>query len=83
MLEDFRLPRFIKGWMRQEIRSRGSSRIRNVPGYELAHRRGREAAKGFDHLASPSMPQLEELHGLQHHFDDFGRRSARSDVFVD
>jgi hypothetical protein len=49
--------------------------IRNPPGKDLAHSRGREAAKGYDHVESPSHLQDRDLHRLQHKFDDFGRKN--------
>lgn len=67
-----------RGWIRQEQNaiSRGNrSTIRVPPGKELAHARGREAAKGFSHTKSPSSMQSRELHRTQHKFDDFGRKN--------
>jgi hypothetical protein len=65
-----------RGWIRQEQNSidRGQrSSIRNPPGKDLAHTRGREAAKGYSHTESPSNLQDRDLHRTQHRFDDFGR----------
>ena len=39
----------------------------------LVHTSGREAAKGYDHLESPSNLQNTDLHRIQHSFDDYGR----------
>jgi RHS repeat-associated protein len=66
-----------RGWIRQEMNSieRGQrSTIRNPPGKDLAHERGREAAKGYDY--SHSNLQDRDLHRLQHKYDDFGRANA-------
>jgi RHS repeat-associated protein len=66
-----------RGWIKQEMNSieRGHrSRIRNPPGKELAHERGREAAKGYDYKQSNL--QDRDLHRLQHKYDDFGRANA-------
>lgn len=45
--------------------------IRNPPGKDLAHERGREAAKGYSY--EHSKLQDRDLHRLQHKHDDFGR----------
>ncbi|WP_082905851.1 polymorphic toxin type 8 domain-containing protein [Bradyrhizobium centrolobii] len=66
-----------RGWLRQELNSieRGQrSTIRNPPGKDLAHERGREAAKGYDY--SHSNWQDRDRHRLQHRYDDFGRANA-------
>ena len=63
-----------RGWINQEINQidRGTrSRIRNPPGKDLAHERGREAAKGYDY--SYTNLQDRGLHKLQHKYDNFGR----------
>ncbi|MEZ4302514.1 MAG: RHS repeat-associated core domain-containing protein, partial [Polyangiaceae bacterium] len=65
-----------RGWIRQEQNAieRGQrSTIRNPPGKQLAHSRGREAAKGYDHVESPSNLQDQDLHKSQHKFDGGGR----------
>lgn len=66
-----------RGWIRQEMNSieRGQrAKIRNPPGRDLAHERGREAAKGFSYKNSNL--QDRDLHQLQHKYDDFGRANA-------
>ena len=63
-----------RGWIEQEMNSikRGQrDTIRNPPGKDLAHERGREAAKGYSY--EQSNLQDRDLHKLQHKFDDFGR----------
>jgi Bacterial toxin 8 len=65
-----------RGWIKQEMNAidRGAREaIRNPPGKELAHAPGREAAKGYDHVASPSALQDKDLHRARHKIDDFGR----------
>jgi hypothetical protein len=42
-------------------------------GKELAHTRGREAAKGYNHVESPYQLQNKDLHRAQHKVDNFGR----------
>jgi hypothetical protein len=67
-----------RGWIKQETNSidRGQrDTIRNPPGKQLAHTRGREAAKGYNHVASPSNLQDVDLHRTQHKFDNFGRKN--------
>lgn len=71
---DDKLGKADRGWIRQEINSieRGQrSSIRNPPGKDLAHERGREAAKGYGYKHSNL--QDRDLHRLQHKYDDFGR----------
>lgn len=66
-----------RGWIEQELNSieRGKrSIIRNPPGKDLAHERGREAAKGYDYKHSNL--QDRDLHRIQHKYDDFGRANA-------
>jgi hypothetical protein len=70
-----------RGWIKQEINSieRGQrSSIRNPPGKDLAHERGREAAKGYDYRHSRL--QDRDLHRLQHKYDDFGRANVERPV---
>ncbi len=67
-----------RGWIRQELNQIERGRrinIRNPPGKDLAHSRGREAAKGFDHVQSPSNLQDRVLHRTQHKFDNFGKKN--------
>jgi hypothetical protein len=63
-----------RGWIKQEMNQieRGTRKnIRNPPGKDLAHERGREAAKGFGY--EHSNLQDRDLHKLQHKYDDFGK----------
>jgi RHS repeat-associated protein len=65
-----------RGWIKQEQNAiaRGKRQtIRNPPGKQLAHTRGREAAKGYDHVESPSNLQDTDLHKTQHKYDNNGR----------
>ncbi len=66
-----------KGWIKQEMNAieNGSRKnIRNPPGKDLAHERGREAAKGYDY--NHANLQDRDLHKLQHKYDNFGRSNA-------
>ncbi len=70
-----------RGWIKQEINSieRGSrSSIRNPPGKDLAHERGREAAKGYDYKHSNL--QDRDLHRTQHRYDNFGKANKERPV---
>lgn len=63
-----------KGWIQQEINQieRGKRRyIRNPPGKDLAHPRGKESAKGHDY--SETFFQNKDLHRLQHKHDKMGK----------
>jgi hypothetical protein len=63
-----------RGWIKQEQNAieRGQrDMIRNPPGKDLAHERGREAAKGYSY--EHSNLQDRDLHRTEHKFDDFGR----------
>jgi RHS repeat-associated protein len=73
---DPKLGRADKGWINQEINSinRGQRKsIRNPPGKDLAHERGRESAKGYGYEYSNL--QERNLHRLQHKYDNFGRKN--------
>lgn len=83
LLDDPNIPRHIKGWIRQELDSiaRGKRKnIRNPKGYELAHKRGMEAAKGFGY--EHSNLQLKSLHRLQHKYDNYGRLNKKVDLKI-
>jgi RHS repeat-associated protein len=63
-----------RGWIKNEqrhIKTGNRDTIRNPPGKDLAHERGREAAKGYSY--EHSNLQSRDLHRTQHKFDDFGR----------
>ena len=66
-----------RGWIQQEMNSieRGQRKnIRNPPGKDLAHERGREAAKGYGYEYSNL--QDRDLHRLQHKYDNFGKKNT-------
>jgi len=68
-------------WIKQdakEIEAGKRKNIRNPPGKEMAHERGREAAKGYDY--SHSQIQDKDLHKTQHKYDDFGRANKERPV---
>ena len=81
MVNDDKLGMSDRSWIQQEINSidRGQrSSIRNPPGKDLAHMRGREAAKGYDYKHSKL--QDRDLHRLQHKYDTFGRANAERPI---
>lgn len=74
--DDPKLGKADRGWIKQEKNSiaRGNRKtIRNPPGKDLAHERGREAAKGYGY--EHSNLQDRKLHRLQHKYDNFGRKN--------
>jgi hypothetical protein len=86
LMNDDKLGSAERGWLKQEANAIKRDRtnksplavgqkkravLRNPPGKELAHRRGFEAAKGYDH--SHSNLQNKDLHSAQHKFDDKGK----------
>ncbi len=65
--DDPKQPKHVRGWIKQEenqIKRGKRKNRRNPPGYELAHRRGKEARKGYDYRYSDL--QCTDLHRLQH-----------------
>jgi hypothetical protein len=65
-----------RGWIQQDINQIERSkrtRVRNPPGKDLAHERGREAAKGYGY--EHSNLQDRDLHRLQHKYDGYGRKN--------
>jgi len=72
--DDPKLSSADRGWIKQErnlIKKGERKTIRVPPGKLLAHRRGLEAHKGFDHKHSKL--QSVSLERLQHKHDDWGR----------
>ncbi|WP_426477465.1 polymorphic toxin type 8 domain-containing protein [Chryseobacterium sp. CBSDS_008] len=78
---DPKLGRADKGWLKQEINqiNRGKrTNIRNPPGKDLAHERGREAAKGYSYKYSHL--QNRKDHRNQHKYDNGGRKNKERPV---
>ena len=76
LANDPKLGKADRGWIKQEQNSiaRGNRKtIRNPPGKDLAHERGREAAKGYGYKHSNL--QDRKLHRTQHKYDNFGRNN--------
>ncbi len=73
-LNDPSVSRADKGWIKSEIRqidNGNRSSVRVPPGKELAHTRGREAAKGYGY--EHSKLNLSKDHRIQHRYDNYGR----------
>ena len=71
---DPKLGKSDKGWIKQEMNQidRGKrTSIRNPPGKDLAHERGREAAKGYSYKYSKLQNRAD--HRTQHKYDNNGR----------
>ena len=65
-----------RGWIKQEMNevSRGKKdHLRNPPGKDLAHERGREKAKGYGY--EHTNLKNREDHQSQHKLDDWGRKN--------
>ena len=65
-----------RGWIKQEKNevSRGKKKhLRNPPGKDLAHERGRENAKGYGY--EHANLQNKKDHKTQHKFDDYGKKN--------
>ncbi|WP_243292303.1 DNRLRE domain-containing protein [Bacillus sp. FJAT-47783] len=75
LLNDSRMPRHIRGWIKQELNSikrKNRKTIRVPRGYHLAHKRGYEARKGYGYRYSDI--QIIRNHKTQHKYDGYGRR---------
>lgn len=76
LLKDDKLGSADKGWIQQEVNRtsrNGKTYLRNPPGKDMAHERGREAAKGYGYEHSNLQDRM--LHKLQHKYDNFGRKN--------
>jgi hypothetical protein len=73
-----------RGWIKNEkghVETGNREAMRVPPGKELAHARGREAAKGYSHTQSPSTLQNTKNHRTQHKYDANGTKNKeRPDV---
>ncbi|WP_312901538.1 polymorphic toxin type 8 domain-containing protein [Chryseobacterium taichungense] len=78
---DPKLGKADKGWLKSDINkvTKGKrNTIRNPPGKDLAHERGREAAKGYSYEYSHL--QDRPLHRKQHKYDNGGRKNKERPV---
>ncbi|MCJ7933150.1 MAG: polymorphic toxin type 8 domain-containing protein [Chryseobacterium sp.] len=70
-----------KGWLKSEINKVANGKrpsIRNPPGKDLAHERGREAAKGYSY--EHSHLQNRKDHRNQHKYDNGGRKNKERPI---
>jgi len=78
---DPKLGKADKGWLKSDINqvSKGKrTTVRNPPGKDLAHERGREAAKGYSYKHSNL--QNRKDHRNQHKYDNGGRKNKERPV---
>jgi hypothetical protein len=70
-----------RGWIKQDqnaINNGKRDKIRNPPGQDLAHQRGREAAKGYSYKHSNL--QNRKDHQTQHKYDNYGRKNKERPI---
>jgi len=68
-----------RGWIKQEKNAVDTGKrvnMRNPPGKDLAHSRGKEAAKGYSYKHSKL--QDKDLHKRQHKYDNNGRKNKEN-----
>jgi len=78
---DSKLGKSDKGWIKQEQNqiNRGKrTSIRNPPGKDLAHERGREAAKGYSYKHSNLQNRAD--HRTQHRYDNNGKKNKERKI---
>jgi len=81
LVSDPKLGKSDKGWIKQEMNQidRGKrTNIRNPPGKDLAHERGREAAKGYSYKHSNLQNKAD--HKTQHKYDNNGKSNQERPV---
>jgi len=81
LAEEPKLGKADKGWLKSDINKVAQGKrttIRNPPGKDLAHERGREAAKGYSYKYSHL--QDRALHRKQHKYDNGGRKNKERPV---
>ncbi|WP_039227178.1 MULTISPECIES: polymorphic toxin type 8 domain-containing protein, partial [Clostridium] len=74
LVKDLKLSRSLRGELKRDINliKKGRRRTIRVPkGYELAHRRGFEARKGYGYAYSDL--QVIRNHRIQHRIDKYGK----------
>ena len=84
LANDPKLDRADRGWIKQDINSINQGKrtnIRNPPGKDLAHERGREAAKGYSYKYAHL--QDRKTHRTQHKYDNYGRKNKERPVLDD
>ena len=81
LLKDDKVPSADKGWIKQEMNevAAGKKRhLRNPPGKDLAHERGREAKKGYGY--EHAHLQNKKDHRTQHKLDNWGKKNKERPV---
>ena len=81
LMTDPKLGKSDKGWLKQEKNQidRGKrTSMRNPPGKDLAHERGREAAKGYSYKHSNL--QNRKDHRNQHKYDNNGKKNKERPI---
>ncbi|MDB2439304.1 polymorphic toxin-type HINT domain-containing protein [Hellea sp.] len=81
MGQDPKLGKADRGWIKQEQNSIARGQRKNIrvpPGKEMAHERGREAAKGYDYKHSNLQNKAD--HKAQHKYDNNGRSNMERPV---
>ena len=76
LVDDDKVSSSDRGWIKQEMNevARGKKgHLRNPPGKDLAHERGRENAKGFGY--EHAHLQNRKDHRTQHKLDNFGKKN--------
>ncbi|KQR70154.1 polymorphic toxin type 8 domain-containing protein [Pedobacter sp. Leaf176] len=77
LMDDPKTPGSQRGWLKQEqnaVKKGKRTNMRMPIGYDLAHPRGLEAQKGYDHRKSKF--QSRDLHRMQHKIDKGGRKQV-------
>ncbi|MGW3961041.1 RICIN domain-containing protein [Amycolatopsis sp. NPDC005003] len=70
LANDDKVAKHLRGYIKNSIRQRGKPAV--PPGYQVAHYRTHEAARGCSYRCGHL--QTRELHRLQHKYDNNGRR---------
>ncbi|WP_299111923.1 polymorphic toxin type 8 domain-containing protein, partial [uncultured Winogradskyella sp.] len=86
VLKDPKASKADKGWIKSEMNQMKKSNelgtkrksIRNPPGKDLAHERGREASKGYGYEHSNLQNRAD--HRRQHKYDNYGRKNKERPV---
>ncbi|WP_374165907.1 polymorphic toxin type 8 domain-containing protein [Arcticibacter sp. MXS-1] len=76
---DPKLGKADRGWLKPEknaVDAGKRTNMRNPPGKDLAHKRGKEAAKGYSYKHSHL--QDKDLHRRQHKYDNNGRKNKEN-----
>ncbi|EJS05245.1 hypothetical protein EXW31_17105 [Bacillus mycoides] len=75
---DPKVSKSLRGWIKQELNNKKRKKkkhLRNPPGYEMAHRRGKEARHGYGYEHSDL--QHIKTHRTQHKHDGYGRKGNK------